>query len=71
MVNSRVRVCASLPLLAKIARAKVSDMTNSRARTYELAEITRMQNCDMVNSRVCAHASLPLFAKVEHTKFAT
>ena len=61
MVNSRVRACASLPLLAKIARAKVSDMTNSRARTYELAKITRMQNCDMVNSCVCARAHVRVY----------
>ena len=40
-------------------------MTNSRARTYELAEITPAQICEMVNSRVCARASLPLLAKVE------
>ena len=71
MVNSRVCACASLPLLAKIARAKVRDMTNLRARTCELAEITRVQICDMVNSRVCARVSLPLLAKIERAKFAT
>ena len=55
--------------VGKICSREFHDMTNSRARTLELAQITRVRIRDMANSRVCAGASLPLLARIARARF--
>ena len=70
MVNSRVRVHASLQL-DQSRTCEFSDMAKLRMCTRELAQFTLVRIRDMVNSHVCACASLPLLAKIARAKFAT
>ena len=56
MVNSRIRVHASLQLDQSHAR-EFNDMAKSRMRTREFARIKRMRIRDIVNSRARARAS--------------
>mgnify|MGYP001801421695 CR=1 FL=1 len=63
MVNSRIRVHASLQLDQSHVR-EFSDMAKSRMRTLEFAQIKRMQIWDIVNSHMQAPESLPLLGKI-------
>ena len=56
MVNSRVRVHASLQLCQSRMR-EFSNMAKLRMRTRKFAQIKRTRIRDIVNSHVCACAS--------------
>mgnify|MGYP001800532920 CR=1 FL=1 len=57
IVNSHVRVRASLQLDPSRAREFSSDMAKLRMRTREFAQLKRMRLREIVNSRVRACAS--------------